>query len=178
MTISLNNLTSTPAVDVVAVYDVNFNQVFFGARPIKLALKEEAIFFKQPLEDSTVRTDHIIFSPVEAILTAILTGDQYRDVYKQVKQLFTSQTQLIVQTKVETYENMYIQSMPHNEDASLYDAIIMNISIMETLVAGSTSTFQPANESDSTTVDRGQQEATTATESQENQGTLLLRIFS
>ena len=98
MTTTLRSLVPSFAVDVVGVYDVNFNQVFPDGRPIKATVKEEATFFKHPLENSASRTDHIIFNPVEVSLSVILTGYQYRNVYQQIKQIFRAQTELIVQT--------------------------------------------------------------------------------
>jgi len=178
MTTSLRNLTPTAAVDVVGVYDVDFNQVFPGGRPIKATIKEEATFFKHPLENSTSRTDHIIFNPVEITLNVVLIGEQYRNVYQQIKQIFRGQTQLIVQTKTDTYENMYIQGMPHDEDPGSFDAVIMSLMLAETQLAATEVVFQAARLSDSDTVDRGQQEPREPTDAEAGRGSLLSRIFS
>lgn len=178
MTQSLLNLTPTSAVDVVGVFDVNFNQVFPDGRPIKATINEEATFFKHPLESSATRTDHIVFNPVDINLSVVLTGDQYRNVYKQIKQIFRDQTQLIVQTKTDTYENMYIQGMPHDETPESYDSVIISLALSETQLALTEVTFVPSDLADSNTVDRGQQEPGTPTDAESSRGSTLSRVFT
>ena len=89
---------ATKAVDVVGVFDVDFNQLFAGARPLKASIKEDSTFFKHPLESSAVRADHIIRNPVELALALIMSGEDYKSVYQEIKQTYRSQVQLIVQT--------------------------------------------------------------------------------
>lgn len=178
MTVSLRNLTPTAAVDVVGVYDTDFNQVFPDGRPMKASIKEDATFFKHPLESSATRTDHIIFNPVEVNLTVLLTGEQYRNIYQQIKQIFRAQTQLIVQTKTDTYENMYIKGIPHDETSESYDAVVMSLILDETQLAVTEVTFQPSNTADSSTSDRGQQEPKQPTDAEQFRGSTLSRIFS
>lgn len=177
MTFRLSTLIPTAAVDVVGVYDVDYTQLFPAGRPIKATVKETSTFFKHPLEDSTTRTDHIIFNPIEIGLSVILSGDEYRNTYHLIKQVFRNQTALIVQTKTDTYQNMYIQGMPHDEAADSYDAVIMQLQIAETQLASATITFLPSNSNDSNTADRGQQEPKNPSADQKSKGTLLSRTF-
>ncbi len=146
------------AADVVGVFDDDFNQLFPGARPLKASVKDDATFFKHPLEDSSNRTDHIIFSPIEVSMTLVVAGVDYESVYQQISQAFRSQTQLIVLTKVEAYDNMYIQSMPHEQTPGNFDAIVMVLGLVETKIAVTVAVFQPTEEADTNTVDRGQLE--------------------
>ncbi len=176
MTQQLTNLTPTAAIDVVGIFDINFNQLFADGSPIKATIKDEATFFKHPLESSAVRTDHIIFNPVQIQLAVMLTGEEYRNVYQQIKTAYRGQTQLIVQTKTDTYENMYIQSIPHDEDPDLFDAVIMALTLQETQISVSRFDFIPESLANRDTVNRGQQDSEDATESQEDRGTLALRL--
>ena len=169
--------TATKAVDVVGVYDVDFNQVFPDARPLKASVSDEALFFKHPLESSATRTDHIIFQPVKIAMSMVMSGEDYKNVYKQIKQVYRSQTQLIVQTKTDTYENIFIQSIPHEESPANYDSIIMNLILEETKLAVTVITFIPESQSDSDTKNRGQQESKTSTNAQEQRGSTLSRWF-
>lgn len=169
--------TATKAVDVVGVYDVDFNQVFPEARPLKASVSDEALFFKHPLESSATRADHVIFQPIDVAMSVIMSGDDYESVYQQIKQIYRSQTQLIVQTKTDTYENMYIQSIPHEESPANYDSIIMNIILKETKLAATVITFIPESLSDSDSKNRGQQQPKTPTDAQEQRGTTLARWF-
>ena len=169
--------TATRAVDVVGVYDVDFNQVFPDARPLKASVSDEATFFKHPLESSATRTDHIIFQPIKITMSVMMSGDDYKSVYQQIKQIYRNQIQLIVQTKTDTYEDIYIQSIPHEESPENYDSIIMNLALEETKVAVTEITFAPESEADNDTTSRGQQEPETPSNVQEQRGSTLSRWF-
>lgn len=168
---------ATKAIDVVGVYDIDFNQVFSDARPLKVSISDEAVFFKHPLENSTTRTDHVIFQPIKITMSMVISGEDYKNVYQQIKQLYRSQTQLIVQTKIDTYENIYIQSIPHEESPANFDSIIMNLILEETKLAVTVITFIPELQSDNDTKNRGQQESSTPTNAQEQKGSTLSRWF-
>lgn len=170
-------MTATKAVDVVGVYDVDFNQVFPDARPLKASISDEALFFKHPLESSATRTDHIIFQPVKITMSVLMSGEDYKSVYQQIKQIYRSQTQLIVQTKTDTYEDVYIQSIPHEESSANFDSVIMNLILEETKLAVTVITFAPESLSDSDTKNRGQQESKVPNNAQEQRGSTLLRWF-
>lgn len=169
--------TATKAVDVVGVYDVDFNQVFPDARPLKASISDEALFFKHPLESSATRADHIIFQPIKITMSVMMSGEDYKSVYQQIKQIYRSQTQLIVQTKTDTYEDIFIQSIPHEESPENYDSIIMNLILEETQLAATVVTFIPEDQADKNTKNRGQQRPETPTESQEQKGSTLHRWF-
>lgn len=169
--------TATEAVDVVGVYDVDFNQVFPDARPLKASISNEALFFKHPLESSASRTDHVIFQPIKIAMSMIMTGENYKSVYQQIKQVYLNSIQLIVQTKVDTYENIYIQSMPHEESPANFDSVIMNLTLEETKIAVTVITFIPESLSDNNTKNRGQQQPKTPTDAQEQRGSTLSRWF-
>lgn len=163
MTTDLRSLIPTAAVDVVGVFDVDFNQVFPDARAMKATVKDDATFFQHPLESSVIRTDHIIFNPVQIGLTVIMSGDEYRNIYRQIKQIYRDQTQLIVQTRTDTYEQMYIQQMPHDESPDNFDSVVMEISLYETLIAVTEVSFLPAALKNTDTKDGGQKEPGTTT---------------
>lgn len=177
MTRSLLDLIPSKAVDVVGIYDEDFNQLFDTARPVKASVKAEATFFNHPLESSATRTDHIIFNPVEISLSMILSGDEYRNVYAQIKQSFLDQAPLIIQTRADTYQNMYIQGIPHDETPDAYDAIILSFNVRETQVATTEVTFLPEAQADTSTKNRGQQEPRDTTDSEEESSSFLFRWF-
>jgi hypothetical protein len=168
---------ATKAIDVVGVYDVDFNQLFPNARPLKASISDEALFFKHPLESSATRTDHVIFQPVKISLSMIMSDENYQSVYKQIKQVYRDQTQLIVQTKTDTYEDIYIQGIPHEESPANFDSVIMNLMLEETKIAVTTIIFAPLLQSDSDTKNRGQQESKIPTNAQEQRGSTLSRWF-
>jgi hypothetical protein len=166
---------STKAVDLVGVFDASFRQMFPGARPLKASVKDDATFFKHPLEDGEHRTDHIIFNPVEVTFSMLLSGANYKNVYQQIKQAYKNQVELIVQTKVDTYPEMYLQGIPHEESPETFDSIIMNLKVKETMLSNTTKAYSPALAKNANTVDRGQTETVALNTTQQAQGSVLGR---
>lgn len=173
MTTNLQNPVSTDGSDVVGIFDTEYNQLFSGAKIIKASVTPSANFFKQPLEDSTTRVDHVVVQPMEISLGAIVSGVNYREIYQQIFQAFKVQTQLIVRTKVGSYDNMYIQSMPHDEAAESFDVIVISFNLEETLLSSVVEIFIPQAQADSSTVDRGLQEG----QETENKSSILSRLL-
>lgn len=159
------------AIDVVGVYTQDYRQLFQSARPIKATIKPTAKVMEQPLETGASIIDHRIILPVEIELSLILASADYANVYQQINQLFLKGTLLIVQTKTGTYKNQLISSMPHDEDPGVYDAIMLALSLKETLFADTqVGAIQPKNPTDSNTVRRGGQQNTPANAGQNQKG--------
>lgn len=118
-------------VDVVGVFDANLNQLFADARPIKAMIKPDSKLMDNPGESGITITDHRIFLPVEIELSLILRAATFRDTYQQVKTAYVNLTPLSVQTKADTFTNMYIMAMPHDEDPDLFDTISLALKLRE-----------------------------------------------
>lgn len=157
----IDTLIPNASADVVAVFDENFNQVFENARPIKAAVNEESKIMDHPLETGATISDHQIFLPISIELSLILSRDDYRSVYQQIKQVFRTNTVLTVQTRTDSYPNMLIEKMPHDEDPELFDVIAVALSLRQadfiTPQYGTLSSSKVANKSDAATVDKGEQ---------------------
>ncbi len=118
-------------IDVVAIYDQNFRQMFELARPIKATVKEASKLMEHPLETGAVVTDFSIILPVEIELSIIASGAEYKSTYQRLRQSFRNRELLAVQTNTGLYESMLIQSLPHEEDPALFDAITIALSLKE-----------------------------------------------
>jgi hypothetical protein len=162
----IDTLLPTFAFDTVAVFTQEFEQVFRDARAIKATIKEQAKVMEHPIETGAVITDHRIILPVEIELSMILLPQSYQDTYKAIRSYYLNGTLLVIQTKTGIYENQLISSMPHEETPEQYDAITVNLSLRQALFVTPTGTIVPANPSDSTTVQRGQQGISPATATQ------------
>ena len=172
-------LIPTKSADVVAVIDATSGrQVFRGARPLKATVAESAKLMAHPLEDGSNIVDHRIILPIGLSLNCVLESENYRDTYQEIRRLFRESVRLTVQTKTDTYTNLYLQDIPHEEDPALFDTITIILQFIETQIATIQIQALPAtavlSANDASTVDRGQQTGTDAGE----QGSLLLRLFS
>lgn len=117
--------------DVTGVFDSKFNQVFSLARPMKVAVLEDAKAMQHPLETGATVTDHVIINPVSIELTLFLTGDEYKATYEQIKTLFKAVELLTVTTKTGSYPSMFISGIPHEETSDMFDVVPMTMKLEE-----------------------------------------------
>jgi hypothetical protein len=153
--------------DVVGVFDQNtFEQVFSAARPIKVSVKETARAMEHPVETGATITDHLVIDPNEIELSVFLISrgnlSDYRSVYQQLVQFRKNATLLSVQTRTDTYANMLILDISHDEDAAIFDAVAVGVKLKEVLFVtpqyGNLPAANVADKKNSSTVDRGEQQ--------------------
>lgn len=143
--------------DVVGVFE-GYSQVFRDARPMKVSVSKGANLMEHPLEDSCTITDHMVMQPVEVSLSLTLTPDTCRETYREISDIFMQGKVLTVQTRVSSYPNMLIQSLPHDETPEMFDAVTMSLKLREvTLIRTEfTTAYNAKKTSQSKTVDRGE----------------------
>lgn len=156
------NQIPTASVDVVGVFNQSFQQLFVTARPIKATVKEDSKLMEHPLETGATIIDHTIILPYEIELSLILKRGEYRDVYERIRQSFLNREIVLVQTKTALYDNMIIQSMPHEEEAELFDTIALALKLRHVQIVQAQFAKLPPrsvrNPANASTVDRGQQQ--------------------
>lgn len=151
-------------------------EVFPNANFLKADVNPESRPMEHPVESGAIITDHRILLPIEIELSAVLSSEDYKDVYKQITSLYVQGTLLTVQCRAGTFTNQLIQAIPHTEDAEQYDAIVMALKLKQVLIAVTPSTsvvapgvnansaeakvVGPASPTNSTTVNTGLQNAT------------------
>ncbi len=111
--------------DLVGVFTENFEQLFEMARPIKASVKREAILFKHPLETGAKIADHRIIEPVEIEMLVHIWGEDYPNTYQNIKAAWLRGDALTVRTKVDTFANMVLSGIPHEEVPEIFDAVPM-----------------------------------------------------
>lgn len=158
MAIFLTPAATAPNLDIAIVLDKDFNPVFENAKIMKIGVKEPSKPMEHPVENGTIITDHRIILPIEIDMQLILPAPLYRNLYLQIKQLFTKSSLLIVQTKNEVYKNMMISDLPHEERPEMYDAIIVDLKFKQVLFAQTEVGFSPEDAEKSDTVENGEQQ--------------------
>lgn len=150
------------AIDSVAVFTQDYQQVFRSARILKATVKEEAKIMEHPVESGIVITDHRIILPVQVELSLILNSRDYQDVYETIRQLYLNGTLLVVQTKSGVYDNQLIESLPHEEDPAQYDVLTIALSLKQVIFVTAQYGVVPKSPNNSTTQKRGTQQGTEA----------------
>lgn len=147
--------------DVVGVYDEKYNQLFPTARPMRATVLPTALLMDHPMESGATVSDHKIIKPTEISLMMFLGDDEHAIIYQEVKSAFTGNDLLIVQTRTDSYKNMAIVDMTHEETPEHLDAVVMQIKLREVLLV--TAQFQALpprkvkRQADAGTKDRGEQ---------------------
>lgn len=148
-------------MDVTAILDESGNQLFSTAKILNLSTSPTNTYAQHPVEDGTVVSDNKITNQVRISVTIILDGNDYQEVYKSIQNASNNDTKLSIQTRVSTYNNMYIEAYPSEESASIFDTVSMSIDFVEQITGNiTTSQLSPsdvASQSDVDTVDRGEQ---------------------
>lgn len=170
---------ATYALDVVAVLDADFNQVFPEARPVKATVREEAKLMEHPVETGAMVVDHRIITPREIEISCLLTTEEFADVYQQIKNLWQRGDSLSVQTRTDVYPSMVIASMPHEEPAEMQDGVALILTLREVKYVTVTFTDRkipvvPANPKNAKTVQRGEQRPTET--APEKKGSILSKM--
>lgn len=158
----VDTLIPTAKYDYVAVFDQNLNQVFPFARILKAQVKEDSKVMEHPVETGIIISDHRIILPIEIELSLIVNSENLKDTYKIIRQLFFSATLLIVQTRGGVYRNQLIQSMPSEEDPDYYGSLTIALKLKQVQFATAKYAVAPKRPQNSTTVDRGTQQAQVA----------------
>ena len=167
------NIRSAATDTVALLRKSDFMQVVPKARAIRAVIRETAKAMEHPVEDGTTITDHRIIQPVEVELSVILAGEDYRQTYQDLKTLFRTAELLIVQTATDSYQNMLITDMPHDETADMVGAVAVALKLREVkTVKAAYGTLPPRavqRPIDSSTVKRGEVQTKEATPEQKKQ---------
>ena len=123
--------TATQAVDVVAIFDSDYNQLFAAARPTKVRVNPKAKLMSHPLESGALTSDYRIFEPIEIEYDVTLDRASYVDAYNQIKQVFYGTNLIAVQTNVGLFPNMCVVDMPHDETTAVFDTVTMKLRFKE-----------------------------------------------
>ena len=129
-----NNPPIPSGADTVALYDASFNQVFEMARAVKANINVSSKLLDHPVENGATMTDFRIALPTEIELSVICTGKDYRTLYQAIRDTYANGISLILVTKADTYYNLMIQAMPHEETPDMFDVLAVAIKLREVMI--------------------------------------------
>lgn len=132
---------------------------FADAKIMSIDVKPENTIFQHPLETGANIMDHYVQQPLEATVSMILEKEVYRDVYSSLKSYFQQAKLLIIQTRTETLMNMVLVTIPHEENAEMFDAIPVTLTLRQLNFVspsqGTTTVANVASPNDSNTINQG-----------------------
>jgi hypothetical protein len=135
-------------MDTVAFLDnTDYTPIVKEAFLLKLSVVRDSDVMQHPLENGTSIVDHRVLKPVEINIQIVGDCTSKKIVYDKLKELYLQAKLITVQTRQDVYNDMLIQSMPHEENTNMMDAVAIALKLREVIVVQSryvTSTKKPA----------------------------------
>ena len=111
----------------VAILDDDGNDVISTAAVIKVTNSRAAKYPSHSMEDGSSVSDHRYFDPNQATVAVICDNGGF----ETLKNIWQNSTKLTVQSKTGTMDNMYIETIPTDEDLAQPDKIRVLINLVE-----------------------------------------------
>lgn len=148
------------------ILDQNYNILYPEAKFMDIQVQESSRTMQNPTENGTLVADHRIILPVKIDVTLSLTGENYYNVFSQMRDGFLNNFIYAIQTRGGVYEPMVLEDFPHLESKEPFDGMIIRATFISVNFQGAyTSTYNPDKAKDADTVDRGTQQGSTSTQS-------------
>lgn len=144
---------------VTALFDEEGEQLFETLGILSMATSPSNTFAEHTLEDGQVAIENKIENRVPIVVSAILSPDDFKEVYARIKEADKNNTKFTIQNRVDTFENMYIESYPYEESSRIVNTIAISINFIEQQIVGSRSEGLAAenvnNPADADAIDSG-----------------------
>lgn len=126
--------TSTYTYNVVDVIDPNtgvsmFNSVNVNA--MKCNVLRASKIMDHPLENGSPVSDYAIVLPIQMEMGVFVNALARDGAYQLIAEMFESKTFLTVTTNADTYENMVIEAMPHDETPEMFGMLAIGVRLRE-----------------------------------------------
>ncbi len=155
---------------VKGVFNDDGTQLFPDAVMIRAQVSPSAVFPQHPLEDGSSISDHRIFKQIKIALSVILKPETFQSTLAEINAAYVGTDSLTVVTRSGSYSNMYIESDPHDEQATMFDTVAIILNLVEVQFATTVYTTLPASSvsvaSNASTTKTGQKQANDASSSQ------------
>ena len=154
----------------VQILDSGFNVLFTSAHPLNVTTEQEKRPTEFQVESGETRSDHVVVNPKVVTIDFALQQDS-RNEFENIRQAFASDELVTIQTRLSTFENMLIVSIPSVESADTYQGGTVSVRFQEWREIqpeyGEIQQAQVAKPEQSDTVKRGKQTPAQATPQQE-----------
>lgn len=151
-----------------------------GASPMRVNVRETSKLTSWPVEDGTQRTDHRVIDPIEIDFSLLISSDQNRDIFDQLRQIYLRGDEITVQTKLRVYESMMIFEMPHDETPDVADAFTIAVKLKQVITVkpefGTLPPERVANKTQASTVKKGGQQTAQADAPTQRKASTLYRL--
>lgn len=117
--------------DVVGIFDNESRQLLPEGRPLKAEVRPTWKVMDHPVEKGSSVSDHKIRMPVEIDLTLVMQAPGARDTYKRLREISEQDETVTIQTRADSYADMTVTAMPHDETSDVFDALPVVVKFRE-----------------------------------------------
>lgn len=133
-----------------------------GANPMRVTVIETSKLTEWPVEDGTTRTDHRVINPIEIDMPIIISSQLNQIIFEQLRQMYLNGDEIIVQTKMRTYDSMMITEMSHDETPEMFSGAAVSVRLKQVITVkaeeGELPQEKVADKNQSSTVNKGGQQ--------------------
>lgn len=129
---TVTQFASSYTYDVVAIVDPDTGQqMFTAAEAMKANVSPMSKIMDHPLEDGTPVSDFKIILPIAIELGLLVNAADYDSTYAALTDAFLDSTWLTVRTNADTYDNMIIEGIPHDETPEMFGMLSIAVRLRE-----------------------------------------------
>ena len=116
---------------VTALFDEDGNQLLETVGIIEMSTSPSNTYAEHTLENGKVVIDNKIENQVRITIAAILSPSDFKEVYAKLKEADKNSTKFTIQNRVDTFNDMYIESYPYSESSRISNTIAISINFVE-----------------------------------------------
>lgn len=114
-----------------AFLDADGNQVLETVAIIAAQMSPSVTFSQHKLENGMVVTDNKIVNQTLVSVQIILQSEDYVEIYNEIKTLYEATTNFTLMDRVDFYDDMYLEDMPHEESADIANTIALTLNFRQ-----------------------------------------------
>lgn len=116
---------------VTALFDEDGNQLLETVGILEMSTSPSNTYAEHTLENGKVVIDNKIENQVRITIAAILSPSDFKEVYAKLKEADKNSTKFTIQNRVDTFNDMYIESYPYSESSRISNTIAISINFVE-----------------------------------------------
>lgn len=116
---------------VTALFDEDGSQLLETVGILEMSTSPSNTYAEHTLENGKVVIDNKIENQVRITVAAILSPSDFKEVYAKLKEADKNSTKFTIQNRVDTFNDMYIESYPYSESSRIANTIAISINFVE-----------------------------------------------
>ena len=122
----------------VAIYrdtsEVLTGNALFSSAVMSCSVTEDSNMMEHPVESGYKVVDNKVFNPIEIDIRLSMPNYVFKQVYRELRELYEKSPRLKIKTQGKYYNNMILQGIPHEETPENFDRIVFDLHFKEEII--------------------------------------------